>query len=64
MQKVKVSVKGAGSLEVEGVDPKTFYKGIISYCQAGGATSFREIKRGPRKKAVVADEGSEAVPAE
>lgn len=64
MEKVKVSIKGAGSLEViRGDSPKDIYTAIRELFISKEVT-HREIKRGPKKRVVAADEGSEAVPAE
>lgn len=59
----KVRIEGARSLEVKGLDPDHISQ-IIREALETNKARVEVIKRGPRVKAVVADEGSEAVPAE
>lgn len=61
MPTVKVIVKGAGSLEVGGIDAKQMYKNIKATVDGygGGVFSVREIKRG-RKKKVKSEEAPSA----
>lgn len=51
METVKVSVKGAGSLEVEGVDAKEILS-AIEIDLGDRSITCRKIKRGPKKKVV------------
>jgi hypothetical protein len=50
VETVKVSVKGAGSLEVEGAVGKDILEGLKAMLRAIPNVVVREIKRGPKKK--------------
>lgn len=67
---VRVKVFGAGSLDFVGFEnPKDLYDSLVNRydgveVEIGKGISVYKIKRGPRKKSVVADEGAEAVQSE
>lgn len=64
MEKVKLVVKGAGSIYVSGdAVPKEILDFVGKHLEEREYI-IEKIKRGPKKRVVVADEGSEAVPAE
>lgn len=61
MEKIRVSVKGAGSLDFVGFeDPKSLYDSLVNRydgleIEIGKGISVYKIKRGPKKKAVPAE---------
>ncbi len=52
MEKVIVKVKGAGSLEVEGVEAIEIYKAIDFHLGIERKFNVHKIKRGPKKKEI------------
>lgn len=50
VDKVIVKVKGAGSLEVEGVEASEVFKEIDMHLGSTKAFTVHKIKRGPRPK--------------
>lgn len=62
MEKVRVTVKGAGSLDFVGFDsPKSLYDSLVNRydgleIEIGKEISVYKIKRGPKKKVVNAEE--------
>lgn len=50
METVKVSVKGAGSLEVEAISAKEVYDLIDMHLAIDKAMEVHKVKRGPKKK--------------
>lgn len=60
MQKVKVKVFGAHSLEVQAESAKDVYDIIDMHLAMDKEMEVHKVRKGPRKKTVVADGGSKS----